>query len=356
MSDKAVFTALAEILEVPNTDIKKVNPLLTIARFIFADDKGAPLSTADATPLQGIEFEDFDEVIDTAMHMPVKMNFSGEDVARHEGAYVIGHISKMEKAVAEDGTNQLVAEAVLYKDEYPQEVKWLKEKYDAGEAPGISYEIAYGSSIIKNGVEWLKNLITAAATFVKSPAYGKRTALLALASAKTDEEFVSTMKTFVAQAEGTQKETIEGGINVDELEKVQQEAATYKAEAETKAGEITRLMDVITAKDAEISSLNDNVATLTNEKKLETRQRMFTEAGFMLEADAEKSDKKKAFWLTLSDESFDEYLADLVAAKAMATSKELPDKKAEAASRLTALPKPEFSQEGLEVPSFRFRE
>lgn len=351
MTDKAIFTALADILEVPNSGPdSEINPYLTVARFVFADDKGATTSTGNGN-LQGIELEDFDTVIKTSLHMPVKMRLMGDTVGSHSGSYVIGHIIDMTK---ED--NKLVAQAVLYREEYPEEVTFLKEAFAEGKAPGISYEIAYGDSVIKNGVEWLKNMFTTAATFVKSPAYGSRTALLALASAKDEGEFIQTMKTLVAQAEGIENDdpipSNKGGTNVDELEKAQKEAEAFKAEAETRTAEISRLTEALEAKDVEIASLNTTVSTLQGEKLMETRVRKFTEAGFMLEADAEKADKKKSFWLTLSDEGFDEYLDDLVSAKAMAAK---PEKKAEASARNT-LPRLDASADADgQIPSFRFR-
>lgn len=356
MPDRAIFTALAEILEVPNSG-DALNPYLTIARFIFADDKGAPLSTATKTGLQGIEAGDFDEVIKTALDMPVKMNFTGEGAANHGGSYVIGHIKQMEKSLAENN-NKLIADAVLYNEEYPEEVTYLKKAFADGEAPGISYEIAYGTSEVKNGVEWIKNLTTCAATFVREPAYGKRTSLLALASSKNDEEFVQTMKVLVAQAEGKKEEnpipSIKGGKNVEELEKAQKEVEKFKAEAETKTAEISKLTEAITARDAEIATLKEGMVAIEREKTIETRNRKFTESGFTLEADAEKATKKKAFWLSLSDEAFDEYLADLVAAKGM--SKETPeDKKLAAASSRSTLPRPDVSNDA-PVLSFSFRE
>lgn len=354
---KAVFTALAEILEVPNEGHDAdTNPFLTVARFVFTDDKGAPLSTALATGKQGIEAEDFDQIIKTAMDMPVKMNFTGEKAANHTGSYVIGHMRKMAK-ISEGDTNKLVAEAVLYNEEYRDEVNYLKKAFADGEAPGISYEVAYESSIIKEGVEWIKELVTCAATFVGKPAYGTRTALLALASSKNDEQFVQTMKTLVAQAEGAKgiipTPSNKGGKNVEELEKAQQDVERFKAEAETKTAEITKLSEAITAKDTEISTLKEQIATIEREKLIETRNRRFTESGFTLEANAEKADKKKAFWLSLSDEAFDEYLEDLIAAKGTAVVTD--DKKIAAASARSTLPRPDTTVAENPV-SFNFRD
>ena len=346
--EKAIFTAKASILEVPNDgDDKKFNPYLTVAKFIFTDDKGNDNK-------QGIEFEDFDEVAQSALHMPVKINFAGAELHNHMGSYVVGHMIDMEKQTAEDGRNELMATAVLYRDEYPEEVKFLKDAHASGEAPGISYEIAYDDSIIKDGIQWLKKMVTCAATFVKTPAYGKRTALLALASAKTDSEFNETLKSLATQAEGNPnpETSIKGGNNVDELEKVQAELDASKAEAETKSAEIARLVEELNSRDETISTLQESVANLEREKTLEARTRKITEAGFALEADAEKADKKKAFWLSLSEEAFEEYVTDLIAAKASA-----PKEKAEASWRGTPTGVPRIDvPESNGAVSFRFRE
>jgi hypothetical protein len=354
MKKTAVFeTAIAELVEVANNGADKHrNPYLTIAKFVFADDQGNSNN-------QGIEVEDFDAVIETATDMPVKMNFTGSGVANHVGSYVVGHINKMEKIQAADGSNQLVAWAVLYAEEYPEEIQWLKDAYAAGEAPGVSYEMAYSDSVVKNGIQWLKNVITCAATFVRTPAYGKRTALLALASAKNDTELIEAMKAFVAQAEEVPSgEGInpnnKGGNSVDELEQAKQEAAQYKTEAETKTAEITRLNEELTAAKEEISTLKEANATLEREKVLASRLEKFTQAGFKLEADAEKADKKKAFWLSLNDEAFDAYIEDLVDAKKSATT-DSPLSMAAASLRTTAVPRldPADDDSGL---TFRFRE
>lgn len=359
MTEKARFNAIAEILEVPNDgEDSQVNPYLSLARFVFADDKGASTSTSIGGIQQGIEAEDFDEVIKTAIHMPVKMNLLGESVGSHTGSYVIGHIKKMTKQQTSDGTNQLIADAVLYKDEYPEEVQFLKDKYDIGDAPGVSYELAYAGSVVKNGVQWLKDLVTCAATFVRSPAYGKRTALLALASAK-DEDFVHTMKTLIAQADSSTEPIIpsnKGGNTVDELEKAIAEVERFKAEAATKTAEISTLTEQITAKDQEINTLTSTVATLQKEKTIESRIRKFTEAGFTLEADAEKAEKKQNFWLSLSDEAFEEYISDMVSA-AKAAKESVPSGGVALASlRTAALPKLEVPADSTNGLSFRFRD
>ena len=342
----AVFqSAIAEIVEVPQLDNFK-HPFLTLAKFIFADDKGNQNN-------QGIEFEDFEEVSHSAIDTPVKMNFTGAGVGNHLGSYVVGHIKDMEKVEA-GGVNQLIATAILYSDEFPEEIKYLKDSFASGEAPGISYELAYQESKLKNGIQWLKKMFTLASTFVRAPAYGKRTAILALASAKDDDEFIQTMKTLVAQAEEKSGEgkiinpTGKGGKNVEELEKAKADAEKFRAEADTRTVEVARLTEQLEAKTGEISTLTEKVATLEREKMLEARIRKYTEAGFQLEAEAEKVDKRKTFWLSLSDEAFEEYLADLVAATKVTESHRA------LASLNVGIPRPTDSDN--KIISFNFRD
>lgn len=356
--DKALFSiALAEISE-ETSDAD--NPYLAKAKFILTDDKGAPVSTAPKGLLQGIEFEDFDEVARTAINTPIKMRFLGESAGNHLGAQVIGHIIDVNKAVAEDGSNQLIADAILYAEEFPEEVAWLRAAHAEKKAPGISYEIIYGDSIIKDGVQWLKKMITTAATFVRDPAYGKRTALLALASAKEDEDIIPVLKNYIALAEGSSQENPndEGGKNVDpkELEDAQQEVAKFKAEAETKTAEISRLAEEIETLKAENDDLKETIQKAEAEKRIEDRVRKLSDAGFPLEADAEKATKTKNFIVTLDDDAFATYLENLEAVKKAAT----PSGGAGAAfaSRRTdaGIPRPDDVAPGTDVPTFRFRQ
>lgn len=346
-------TAIAEIIDTPTDDFK--HPYLTTAKFIFADDKPNGNN-------QAIEADDFDSIIKTAVGMPIKMSFTGQDVGHHRGAYIIGFMKNLTKSVAEDGTNQLIAEAALYSEEFPEEVQFLKDKFAEGDAPGVSYELGYSDPIFKGPIEYLKNIVTGAATFVKFPAYGKRTALLALASAKTETDFMDTMKILVTQAED---HTDKGGKSVEDLEKAQAtirelegKQTEFKTQAETKTAEVAKLTEDIATKDAKITDLETEVLTLKKSALIETRTRQYSEAGLTLEAEAEKADKKKEFWLSLSDDAWTMYLDELKSVKASATPKESPEQKALAGlrTRPNDVPKPgPAPTDGADIPSFSFR-
>lgn len=343
-----ITSAIAEISDVEG-DFK--HPLLTKVKFVFATDEGANLSTAKSGLKQGIRFEDFDEVIRTAVNMPVKMLYLGRrGVGGHVGSIPIGHITGMTKEVI-DGVNSLVAEAVLYTEEYPDEVHFLKEAFARGEAPGISYEIRHNptKSLIENGVEWLKSLVTQAATIVKSPAYGSRTAIMALASNKelSTEDFNNELLSIMKPVESNN----EGGSNMDEKDKKIEELQTALAGKDTELGTLT----------AQVTELSGKVGTLTEENTalveelsglkraalVETRLRAYTEAGFTLEADAEKADKKKDLIANMSEDVFNTYIEDLKAAKASAP------KKAEAAAKVFPKLTPRDNGEGISLTDLK---
>lgn len=298
--DTAEFiTSIAEITTLTDPE-NFAHPLLTVAKFILADDKGNSNN-------QGIEVEDFDDVIKSAVDTPIKMRYIGsKGVGGHFGSIPIGHIKRVEKETASDGRNLLVAWAVLYKDEFPDEVQFLVDAFASGEAPGISYEIKYKDSVVKNGVQWLKQLITKAATIVKSPAYGNRTALLALASNReiSDEDFTREVLNIITPDEIKEVQHMDD----DKIRQLEADAATKQTEIETLKQELTTLQ-------GQLQAVTDENTGLKRAQVLESRVRAYTEAGFSLEADAEKAAKKKDFLANMSDEVFSEYLSDLKALK-----------------------------------------
>lgn len=189
MDSILIQSALAEI-----TPEDFTHPGLRLVKFVFCDNQ--PNENG-----QGIAEEDFDEIIKSGVGTPIKMRFFGNTAGGHIGSIPIGYIKNMYKE--DDGnTKKLIADATLFADEYPDEIQYLQEAYDKGEAPGISWELKYNNSVIKDGIEWLKGLVTRAATFVRHPAYGNRTAILALASNKeiSDEQLTEALQEILVEA------------------------------------------------------------------------------------------------------------------------------------------------------------
>ena len=291
--------ALSAVFDVPGTND---HPFMTIARFIFADDR--PNGNK-----QVVAYSEFPNVIKTAIGMPVKMRYleDDDDVGDHAESIPIGVIQKMEEQTANDGSHQLVAEAVLWHEEFPEEVQYLREAFAEGKAPGISYELGYNDSQTVSGLQFIRNVVTLAATFVKHPAYGKRTQLLALAE---DEN-----------ASNESKPVEKGGYNMEEeLKQAIEEAKQSTALASSLASEIEALKAQNAEKDQALATAQEEISAMKLANLIDTRTRLVVEAGLTLEANAEKAERKKALWASLTEEQFTEYLSDLVAAKQSAVA------------------------------------
>lgn len=316
LTEAAKFdVVISSIVDVPK---QEDHPFISIATFILADDK--PNGNK-----QAVDYSEFDNIRRTAINMPVKMNFLGSDIADHAGSIPIGVIRSIEEVELSDGSHQLIAEAALWKEEYPEEISFLKTKFEEGDAPGVSYELGYAESETKGGVQWIKKVVTLAATFVKHPAYEGRTKLLAFASSEVTPDvlasavmdvvtakqldFSEVIQKLQAQIENPDGESSdEGGNQMEELEQQKALAASLQTQIDDLT---TQLAD----KDKVIGERDDEIKGLKFAALIDSRTRKFVEAGFTLEADAEKAEKKKALWASLNDEQFDEYLGDLVEAK-----------------------------------------
>lgn len=345
MDIKEFETAIAEIADVPG---EEGHPLLTKIRFIFATNKGANLSTRTPGLKQGIKEEDFDEVINTAINMPIKMRYLGRrgGAGSHTGSISIGHITGMSKVDLDENTKGLEAEGVLYTYEYPEEVGYLKAAYASNEAPGISYEVRYDpdKSVIESGVEWIKSLITQAATIVKSPAYGNRTAILALASNKelTNEEFTEEVLSIITPEETTNEG---GSSNMDEKDKEIQRLTALAAEKELALVDKTTEFDALRT---ELETVKTDLTTSKTENEalkrtilVESRTKAYAEAGLKFDEDATKAATKKDLLAKMDEDVFSAYINDLKEAQTKKTAAALASASDRGVPRLTVTEKME---------------
>ena len=292
-----------------DTEEDSPNPLLMRVRFIFTDDKPNENN-------QGIEYEDFPAVMRSAINAPIKMRYLGDvGVGGHPMSVTIGHITDMEEDVTSDGTHRLIANGIVYAGEYPKEAAFLRESFKNGEAPGISWELAYKEEKKQGPIEWLKGIITRAATFVKHPAYGTRTALLALASDQnlSDEELDKEIIAFAQNI--SPKNEDKGGSNT-----VEEELKKLQAELEAKITEIETLTSAKSELEAKVISQEEVIATYQRNQLVAERTAKVSQAGLILETDPERLAKKQEFWASLKEEDFEEYLADLSAAAKVTTA------------------------------------
>lgn len=328
MKDLIFRSAIAEI-----SPVDLVNPGLRTMTFIFCDDQPNENNHA-------ISVEDFASIKQTAIGMPLKMKFFGKAVGNHLGSIPIGYIKNIYDRKDGD-TNQLVAEAHLFADEYPDEVEFLAHKFAENDAPGVSWELKYSDSIIENGIEWLKGIITKAATIVRNPAYGNRTAILALASNKEIDEDQMMEELSELISDNSPKITNEGGSNSMD-EKELQTLKDRIAELETELADKQASIDDLTTKVSSLETANaekdTTIAGFQKKETLATRVTALTEAGVTLPTETEKLAAKQEFILGLSEEAFEEYKTDL--AEAIASAKKEKSASASAGPRPTLrLPK-----------------
>lgn len=323
------------------------HPGLRTVRIVYLDDQ--PNSNG-----YGVKYEDFPQIMDTIVGTPLKMRFMGAGVAGHAGSIPVGHItSAMEAEV--DGVHQIIIDGILYADDYPDEVDWLEaqleeSKKDPSKTPGVSFEMSYHESILENGVNWIKGLVARAATFVRTPAYGNRTALLALAADKTisADDFMTELSALVN--DNSPKIPDKGGNNMteEEIKALQDQLKALQASLDEKTEELKARNEEIETLKAENTTLTDDLtakatalAEYQAKEVIETRKSALAEAGITFEIKPERYAK-------MADEDFEAYVEDLKAAvdSAKKTAKE-DDKKllASASQRVMRLPKLEVNED-----------
>lgn len=293
------------------------HPFTTTARFPLLDNKPNGNNWL-------ITEEEFDNIANTAVGMPVKMSFDGAELQGHPGAVPIGVIRNVFKEELPDGTKRLVAEATLWNDEYPEGIQWLWDKFESaqagqGEAPGISYEMGYTESTMDGLIKRFKNTVAMAATFVKAPSYGTRTRLLALASLEEEDRNTQLME--LAETIVAAKPTNKGGNRMDEKE-LEELKRAHASQLEALQAQITTVTSERDAVVQEKETLVQQVAELQKEALVGTRLHQYAEAGLVV-ADDEKEVKKELF-ASFTEAQWTSYLADITKVKKAAPKSDQP--------------------------------
>jgi hypothetical protein len=113
---------------------------------------------------QGIRRSEASNIISTALHTPLKVNYTGS-IGGHYNASVAGVITEVT-----DATDRILGRALLWNSEDQELVDYLKEQSELY----TSWEIFYASAEQdSNGVQWLTDCVFAGVALVSNPAYGK---------------------------------------------------------------------------------------------------------------------------------------------------------------------------------------
>lgn len=282
MTKKAVFNGML------SAAASEKYPNRQELRFVFTDYK--PNKNK-----QGVPRAEAENVINTGLNMPVKINFSSSKAKGHLGAFPIGPILSLR----EEG-DQIVGEAIVWRNAFPDVADYLEKASAESGGVQFSWELLYSDSEIDTeGVQWLKGIVTDGITIVDTPAYEGRTPLLALAEEqifmdelqKRVEELTAQVTTLTASVAEKDKQIADLQASVAE---VQKERDTLSAEAET-----LRTFKTETEKAQAEASL------------LDTRKKQIAEAG--IEMSDETFAGRKDLFITMSDDAFKAYVDDLSA-------------------------------------------
>lgn len=331
---------------------------------------------------QGIPITEAENILNTALHTPLKINFDGAEFYGHTSASPIGPITRVYKGI-DNGRDVIFAEAVVWNDLYEDISDHLKLAF--AEGIGTSWEIYYKDSVTENNVQWLQGCVFAGTCVVKTPAYGpNRTRLLAVAeklnerakerlnmanepivgdSSSEEEEEVITpdvdITTEVVSEDTSTENSAEAANNVDELRndisnvmgilsnmyeglysmlddtyEIEQQLATtdmpsMAEQLQKLLAGITKTFDTLKNKASTAETALAEYQAKTEEARAlaeltELRKEALAEVGIELADKAE-------FYLGMSAEFFNEYIGDLRLVKG---------NKANAEKKLPKIPEP----------------
>lgn len=316
---------------------------------------------------QGIPITEKQNIIDSALHQPLKINFDGKAFSGHVGAIPIGPIVRA-YSTDDNGREVIAADAVIWNEVYDDIADHLKQAFSEG--IGTSWEIYFDNSETdSDGNEWLHGCVFAGTCVVHTPAYGpNRTRVLAIAEKlqeREDKLLELTEKMSVNQASADDLTTTRNdldqtrdllfklweGLDVlyNDTFEIEQEtietdigkiAASFAEKLSKLAEEIKNRKEKLGLSEQEQTRLTAELDQLKREKEeaevakakaelTSARKNKLAEAGI----DEDAFNAKSELYLGMSDEIFDAYVADLANVRVKSSAK------AEA-SQKTVIPEP----------------
>lgn len=274
--NKILLQTQIELIEQDLTEAEaavSLNPYFQWAKIIVTDD--LPNLNNQRIPL-----DEFANIIKTGVSTPIKMTFAKVSDGHKEAmGKIIGTITQLMQE-----ENKIVALAALWKKERPNDIEMLKDMYNRGTPPNVSWEISFAESQKEDtGVEALYGTALTGLAIVGNPAYAGRTAFVAMASKEEEES------------------------NVEELEQLTQAKETLEKE-------LAEIKEKLEASAAELEDLRQYKKEIEDAKALEEKfaavKTKFTEAG--IEKDDEYFTTNKEKLLGLSEDALDFMIQELV--------------------------------------------
>lgn len=295
------------------------NPLRTIVEFVLTDFQ--PNKNKQRIPKSEAE-----NIITSALNMPIKINYENNRIKGHEFSIPIGTLSQV---WAED--DAIMARSIIWKEEFPKIDEHLRRATSEGKSIGTSWEILYRNSTEDNGITDLHDCLVQATTIVDNPAYGERTRILSIAESldymdeleQMREKIFRFLEAFdTVYAEAVQQEIQKTAIDdmesvLDKIKSLVASLQASKAEVETKLQEAetlntslkVELEDKITVLQSRVTELETEKADAEKQRAdaevLENRLEALKELGVTL--DKERVEKHGAYYLSMSEEAFESY-------------------------------------------------
>jgi hypothetical protein len=264
------------VYAVANTAEQNGHPLQTKISFVLTDFQ--PNINKQAVPKS-----EADNIIATAIGMPVKINFNGLSEGGHTRAVPVGPITSAKLDTIED-RDVILADAILWKHEYEEIDDYLKSSTAENKRVGTSWELYYKESEDVDGIEWLHGIVMAGTAIVKDPAYGDRTPILAIAEMSMED------KIKLLEMQNEELRLMLEGLRLD-IEKLQMEHENLGVEYSTVKAE----------RDALVQEKELEKERQEAETRIRGRQEALAEVGIEL---AEDDEDLRMFITTASDEVF----------------------------------------------------
>ena len=155
------------------------NPLQTIIELVLTDF--LPNKNNEQVPRSEAE-----NIIKTAKNMPLKIQYRDGKENGHAGSYPIGTLTEV---WLDEIENNIKAIAVVWNEEYPKIVQYLKERFQDYYI-GTSWELYYSKSQQDGDIRVLEQCVFAATVIVDNPAYGARTRIRSIAEEMNELEML----------------------------------------------------------------------------------------------------------------------------------------------------------------------
>lgn len=285
------------------------HPLQTVIEFVFTDFE--PNKNNQAVPVSEAE-----NILRTALNMPVKMKFDGKTAQNHAQAHAIGLITDCRLETI-DSKSVIIAIATLWNNEYPDETAYIHSALASNEHVGTSWELFYKQSEQIEGVEWLHDILVSGTAIVGKPAYGNRTRILSVAEETMEEELLTLRNGIVAAL--NMLDTL-----YYELMEIERTEAAIQS-LEDVGPKLAELQSIIKSRKekmygmaSEIETLKAALAEIEAEKAAESHakaeeMRIATRLDAFLQAGLQEDDftSRKELLMSLSDDQYTLYVTDI---------------------------------------------